>query len=71
MGDREPAGDGIPLVVCARYDAPRRGLVLNDRGGRSRGGPVSAWLAGCAVIVTATALAREQGVDAGGSASCS
>jgi hypothetical protein len=53
---------GIPLVIAAAYDAPRRGLVLNDRWRallRPRGALVA-----CAGLVTATAAARVAGVDA-------
>jgi hypothetical protein len=59
--------DRVELLICARYDAPRRGLVLND-GWRRLAVPlrnVRAWLAGAAAVVTGCAVARWQGVDAG------
>jgi hypothetical protein len=50
-----PDGEAIELLVCAPYDAPRRGLVLNDRwralGARLRN--VRAWLALCAAVALA------------------
>src|SRR4051794_17113218 len=63
----EPAGGAdVELLVCAAYDAPRRGLVLNHRwralGARLRN--VRAWLAGCALAVGAACAARLAGVDA-------
>jgi hypothetical protein len=56
---------GVPLVIAAAYDAPRRGLVLNERG--------RAWLrrvpratpAACGVAVAWAAGARLAGVEAG------
>ena len=61
-----PAHDGVTLLVCARYDAPRRGLVLNDgwRALGARVGNPQAVLAGCAAVVAAAAGARLDGVDA-------
>jgi hypothetical protein len=59
-----PAGEGIPLELRARYDAPRRGLVLNDRWRARLPGRAADWLAGSAAVVAATAAARHQGVDA-------
>lgn len=54
------------LVICARYDAPRRGLVLNDRWRRfgvlarsPRG-----WLALACAVVAGAAGARLAGVEA-------
>src|SRR4051794_8815356 len=43
------ARDGVTLLVCAPYDAPRRGLVLNDRWRAlaARLGDVRPWLAAC------------------------
>jgi hypothetical protein len=58
------AGEGIPLELRARYDAPRRGLVLNDRWRARLRGRGAYWLAGCAAVVAATAAARHQDVDA-------
>ena len=42
------AHDGVTLIVAAPYDAPRRGLVLNDRWRAlaARLGDVRPWLAG-------------------------
>ena len=60
-----PAGDGVMLVIAAPYDAPRRGLLLNDRwralGVRSRG--VRGWLAFGALVIAGASAARLQGVD--------
>jgi hypothetical protein len=54
--------DGVPLVIAAAYDAPRRGLVLNERWRRWR---AARWTpAACAVAVTGTAGARLAGVEA-------
>jgi hypothetical protein len=56
------SGDA-PLVVAAAYDAPRRGLVLNDRWRRflrPRSGAVL-----CGLAVTAAAGARVAELDAG------
>jgi hypothetical protein len=53
--------DGVALIVSARYDAARRGLVLGERWRRVRN--PRAWLAGCAAVVTAAAAARAAGVD--------
>jgi hypothetical protein len=58
----EPPHEGFTLVIAAAYDAPRRGLVLNDRWRRwlrPRWG-----LAACAVAVAAAAGARLGGVEA-------
>jgi hypothetical protein len=50
--------DGVVLVITAPYDAPRRGLVLNDRW-RAPLRRVPPWtLAACGVAVTAAAAAR-------------
>jgi hypothetical protein len=58
--------DGVMLVVAAPYDAPRRGLLLNDRwralAVRTRG--VRGWLALGALVVAGASAARLQGVDA-------
>jgi hypothetical protein len=58
--------DGVTLIVCAPYDAPRRGLVLNDRwrAAAARLGDVRPWLAGCALVIAAAAGARLAGVEA-------
>jgi hypothetical protein len=58
--------DGVTLLVCAPYDAPRRGLVLNDRwrAAAARLGDVRPWLAGCALVIAGCAGAREAGLDA-------
>jgi hypothetical protein len=58
--------DGVTLLVCAPYDAPRRGLVLNDRWRAlaARLGDARPWLAGCALVIAACAAARQSGVDA-------
>ncbi|HET8952771.1 MAG TPA: hypothetical protein VFN44_19775, partial [Solirubrobacteraceae bacterium] len=62
----EAAGDAVTLLVCAPYDAPRRGLVLNDRWRALavRLGDVRPWLAGCALVIAGAAAARVQDVDA-------
>jgi hypothetical protein len=57
-GGREPRG---VLVIAAAYDAPRRGLLLNDRW-RHRLRPRSG-LAACAVAVAGAAGARLGGVE--------
>jgi hypothetical protein len=54
---------GTPLVIAAAYDAPRRGLVLNERWRRWR--LPRGTLAACGVAVTGTAGARLAGVEAG------
>jgi hypothetical protein len=58
--------DGVTLVIAAPYDAPLRGLVLNDRwralGARLRN--VRGWLALCALVVAGAAGARLAGVEA-------
>src|SRR5829696_1877272 len=58
--------DVVTLLVCAPYDAPRRGLVLNDRwrAAAARLGDVRPWLSGCALVIAGCAGAREAGVDA-------
>jgi hypothetical protein len=53
--------DGVVLAITAAYDAPKRGLVLNDRWRRflrPRRLP-----AACALAVTAAAIARVAGAD--------
>ncbi len=61
-----PPDEGVTLLVCAPYDAPRRGLVLNDRwrAAAARLGDVRPWLAGCALVIAGAAAARSAGVDA-------
>ena len=62
----EAHGDVVTLIVCAPYDAPRRGLVLNDRWRAAvrRLGDVRLWLAGCALVIAGAAAARLAGIDA-------
>ena len=57
---------GVTLIVAAPYDAPRRGLVLNDRwrAMAARLGDARPWLAGCALVVTARRRRRLAGVGA-------
>jgi hypothetical protein len=57
--------DRIELLIAARYDAPRRGLVLNDRWRRFavRIRSVRAVLAGCCAVVALCAAARLHGTD--------
>ena len=56
-----PTG-GVPLVIAAAYDAPKRGLALNERWRRRR--LPRGTLAACGALVTATAAARVAGVEA-------
>ena len=58
--------DGVTLIVAAPYDAPRRGLVLNDRwrAAGARLGDARPWLAGCALVIAGAAAARLAGVEA-------
>jgi hypothetical protein len=58
-------GDAVTLIVCAPYDAPRRGMVLNDRWRAltARLGDVRLWLAGCALVIAGAAAARLDGLD--------
>jgi hypothetical protein len=61
-----PEWEGLTVVLAAPYDAPRRGLVLNDRW-RALGRPlgnVRAWLAGCALVVVGASALRLQDIDA-------
>jgi hypothetical protein len=62
--ETERGGAGAPvLVIAAAYDAPRRGLLLNDRWRRwLRRAPPGA-LPACAVAVVAAAGARVGGAD--------
>jgi hypothetical protein len=57
--------DGVALLVCAPYDAPRRGLLLNDRwralGSRLRN--VRAWLALCALVIAGACALRLADTD--------
>ncbi len=59
------AGERVLLVIVAPYDAPRRGLVLNDRwralAVRLRS--VRGWLALGALVITGTSAARLAGID--------
>ncbi len=55
--------DGVVLAITAAYDAPKRGLVLNDRWRRFLG---PRWLpAAAAVLVTAAAASRVAGYEPG------
>ena len=58
--------DGVTLIVAAPYDAPRRGLVLNDRWRSAAAGLGDArpWLAGCALVITGAAAGRLAGAEA-------
>jgi len=57
--------EGVVLVIAAAYDAPKRGLVLNDRW-RARLRRLPRWaLPACGVAVAAAAAARVAGVEAG------
>src|SRR5215213_9163227 len=58
--------DGVTLIVTAPYDAPLRGLVLNDRwrAAAARLGDLRPWLAGCALVIAGAAGGRLAGVDA-------
>lgn len=60
-----PDGEAIELLVCAAYDAPRRGLVLNDRwrGMGTRLRNVRAWLALCALVIAGAAAFRAADVE--------
>src|SRR3954454_21820751 len=55
--------DGVVLAITAAYDAPKRGLVLNDRWRRYR---VPGWIpAACGAVIVAAAAARVAGYDPG------
>ena len=54
---------GVPLVIAAAYDAPRRGLVLNERWRALLRRAPRGSLAVCGVLVAAAAAARVAGVD--------
>jgi hypothetical protein len=57
--------EGVVLAITAPYDAPRRGLVLND-GWRARLRRAPPWtLAACGAAVTAAAAARVAGYEPG------
>jgi hypothetical protein len=62
-----PGGDGVALIVSARYDVPRAGLLRGARlrrlGARLPLRPLTL-VAACAVIVTVCAAARVAGIDA-------
>ena len=55
------APEGVPLVIAAAYDAPKRGLALNDRWRARR--PPRAVLAACGVALAGAAGARLAGVE--------
>jgi hypothetical protein len=58
-------GDGVVLAITAPYDAPRRGLVLNDRW-RAPLRRFPAWtLAACGAVVALAAVARVAGYQPG------
>lgn len=61
-----PAPPRVALLIAARYDAPRGGLILGDRWRAlgARLGSVRAWLALACAVVAACAGARLGGVDA-------
>jgi hypothetical protein len=57
--------DGVVLLIVAAYDAPQRGLVLNDRW-RAPLRRVPAWaLAACGVVVVVAAALRVAGHEPG------
>jgi hypothetical protein len=57
-----PPGDGITLVLAARYDAPpARGVGLRRLAGRLPGRPLG-WIAACALLVAGAAAARVAGL---------
>jgi hypothetical protein len=56
--------EGVPLVIAAAYDAPRRGLVLNERWRALLRRAPRAAPAACGALVAAAAAARVAGVDA-------
>ena len=57
--------EGVVLMITAAYDAPQRGLVLNDRW-RARLRRAPSWtLASCAIAVAAAAAARVAGYEPG------
>lgn len=54
---------GVVLAITAAYDAPKRGLVLNDRWRRLR---VPGWIpAACGAAIVAAAAARVAGYEPG------
>ena len=58
-------GDGVVLAITAPYDAPRRGLVLNDRW-RAPLRRFPAWtVAACGALVALAAVARVAGYEPG------
>jgi hypothetical protein len=59
----EMPGNGVVLAITAAYDAPKRGLVLNDRWRRHR---VPGWIpAACGAVIVAAAVARVAGYEPG------
>jgi hypothetical protein len=59
----EAPPDGIVLAITAAYDAPKRGLVLNDHWRRYG---VPAWIpAACGGVIVAAAAARVAGYEPG------
>lgn len=54
---------GVPLVIAAAYDAPRRGLVLNERWRALLRRAPRGSLAVCGALVAAAAAARVAGVE--------
>jgi hypothetical protein len=62
-----PGGEGVALIVSARYDAPRTGMLraarLRRLAARLPVRPLTL-LAGCAGLVAACAITRAAGVDA-------
>jgi hypothetical protein len=54
---------GVPLVIAAAYDAPRRGLVLNERWRALRRHVPPGTLAACGALAAAGAGARVAGVE--------
>jgi hypothetical protein len=65
-GEPREAPPRVALLIAARYDAPRGGLILGDRWRAlgARLGSVRAWLALACAVVAACAGARLGGVDA-------
>jgi hypothetical protein len=53
----------VALVVAAAYDAPRRGLLLNDRWRRWWRRAPRWTLAACGAVVSAAAAARVAGTE--------
>jgi hypothetical protein len=57
------AAAGVPLVIAAAYDAPRRGLVLNERWRALLKRVPRGSLAVCGALLAAAAAARVAGVE--------